>query len=146
MISHVRLLKNAVASCFRWKIYDVKSELQRFTIRSVFWRQLQPSFVLINRIFFQLRLKGKDLCALTEEEFLKLAPYFGEIFLEHLKMLRKEFSSWQYASSDATCSVNGCVSSRAPHINKNFLFGKLLEIVCSDLRMHCDIVEMHSFQ
>lgn len=71
----------------------------------------------------QLRLKGKDLCALTEEEFLKLAPYFGEIFLEHLKMLRKEFSSWQYASSDATCSVNGCVSSRAPHINKNFLFG-----------------------
>ncbi|VDM38767.1 unnamed protein product [Toxocara canis] len=83
----------------------------------------QVIHLIIPISFTHLRLEGKDLCALSEEEFLKLAPYFGEIFWEHLKMLRRDFSSWQYLPSDSPCSANACIPSTAPHINKSFLFG-----------------------
>jgi c-ets proto-oncogene protein len=37
-----------------------------------------------------LRLNGAELCALTKEQFIKQAPDFlGDIFWEHLDMLRK---------------------------------------------------------
>ncbi|VDK45282.1 unnamed protein product [Anisakis simplex] len=94
----------------------------------------------------QLRLKGVDLCALNEDQFLALAPpYTGEIFWEHLKMLRKDFSySWQYSpvsAGDSACSLSAYVPTKAPHLNKSFLFG-YDSIPCSD--RHCDFQDVPS--
>uniref|UniRef100_A0A914V3K4 Uncharacterized protein n=1 Tax=Plectus sambesii TaxID=2011161 RepID=A0A914V3K4_9BILA len=69
-------------------------------------------------------IDGLHLCSLSKEQFLKLAPdYVGDIFWEHLDMMRKEFEAhWcpqtsgtngQYSPTDSSSSnaSSGCYSA-----------------------------------